>query len=79
MKEAIEHDIGAALEWAEQPNDNVSRIILEHGTDPTDESQWEQLIEWISTTLEKFDHAFRERVRRLDATDWQPESEIQEE
>ena len=79
MKEAIETEIGAQLEWAEQPNNNVSRIILNRKGDPTDESAWPELAEWTAETLEKFDAAFRERVKDLNAADWQPDDETLEE
>ncbi|MCY3690934.1 MAG: DUF4268 domain-containing protein [Chloroflexota bacterium] len=78
-KEAIEREIGTALEWDELPDQELSRINLRRSADPTDESQWPTLLEWTAETLEKFDGAFRERVRRLDAADWQPDDEMQEE
>lgn len=79
MKEAIETEIGAQLEWSRQPNNNVSRIILNRKGDPTDESAWPELVEWTAETLEKFDAAFRERVKSLNAADWQSDDEMQEE
>lgn len=78
-KEAIEREIGTPLEWAELPDQELSRINLRRDADPTDESEWPTLVEWTAETLEKFDGAFRERVRRLDATDWQSDDETQEE
>ena len=79
MKEAIESEIGAQLEWSRQPNNNVSRIILNRKGDPTDESAWPELAEWTAEILEKFDAAFRERVKNLNAADWQPDDETREE
>lgn len=69
MKEAIEAEIGDQLEWAEQPSNNVSRIILHRDGDPADESAWPELVEWIAETLEKFDATFRERIKNLNAAD----------
>ena len=79
MKEAIETEIDARLEWAEQPSNNVSRIILNRKGDPTDESAWPELAEWTAETLERFDATFRERVKSLNAADWRPDDEMQEE
>lgn len=78
-KEAIEGEIGAALEWAEMPDQEVSRINLRLDADPTDESQWTTQLKWTAETLEKFDSAFRERVRSLNAADWQPDDATREE
>lgn len=79
MKEAIETEIDTQLEWAKQPSNIVSRIILRRKGDPTDESAWPELAEWTAKTLEKFDAVFRERVKNLNAADWQPDDEVQEE
>lgn len=79
MKEAIETEIGAPLDWAKQPSNNVSRIILHRDGDPADESAWPELAEWTAETLEKFDATFRERVKNINAADWQPDDEMQEE
>ncbi len=79
MKEAIETEIDAQLEWARQPSNNVSRVILHRKGDPTDESAWPELAEWTAKTLQKFDAVFRERVKNLNAADWQPDDEMQEE
>ena len=40
-------------------------------TDPQDESDWPQQFEWFTTKLERFNQVFRERIRELDATDWE--------
>ena len=79
MKEEIETEIAAELEWAKLPDNNVSRIILQHDGHPADESGWPVLAEWMAETLEKFDAAFRERVKNLNAADWQLDDETQEE
>ena len=79
MKENIEHEIGDKLEWAEQPTTNVSRIILAVNADPTDENDWPKQAHWIAEALERFTKAFRQRVRNLNAADWQPDAEFLDE
>ena len=78
-KEAIEGEIGAALEWAKLPDQELSRVNLRRSADLTNEPDWPELVEWTAEALEKFDGAFRERVKSLDAADWQPDDEIEEE
>lgn len=75
MKDEIELEVADRLEWAEQPNTDVSRIILARDADPTDESNWPDQMGWFAETLEKFKGAFQQRVRNLNAADWQPADE----
>ena len=75
-KEVIQAEVGEELEWRLMDNSQNGRIILRNGiADPTNENDWPDQIRWMSDALEKFDGAFRQRVRDLDASDWQPESE----
>ena len=75
MKGEIESDVADQLEWAEQPNTDVSRIILTHQADPTNEDDWPNQVRWFAETLEKFRSAFQQRVRNLNAADWQPDAD----
>ena len=75
-KDQIEQEIGSPLEWMELPNRKSSRIILfRNSVDPLDEAQWPELQKWFMEKLTLFDKVFRERVRNLDADDWQPNGE----
>ena len=75
-KAEIEQEVGAALEWKEMPESKTSRILLfKNNVDPLDESQWPYLQEWFLEKMTLFDKVFRERVRKLDADDWQPDGE----
>jgi hypothetical protein len=73
-KDAIEKEVGSELVWKELPDKTTSRILLYKQADPTDEANWPEQHAWLRTTLEKFDKVFRERVRKLDASDWESEA-----
>ena len=63
-KENIEQETGE-LEWSELPNRTASRIIQYKYVDPTKEGDWPSQHKWFRETLEKFNQAFRQRVRDL--------------
>lgn len=69
-KDAIEAEIGAALEWRELPNKTVSKIVLFKDADPADTGDWLKQQQWFKDTIEKFDRAFRQRVREIDPEEW---------
>ena len=79
QKSEIESEIGHSLMWREQPNTTVSRITLSQDFDPTDKQSWSNQVKWFAEMLGKFDSAFRDRVNSLNAADWQPDDETQEE
>lgn len=67
-KETIEAGIGASLEWREMRNRKASRIVLRRSeTDPLDQADWSSQFEWLDDALRKFESAFRQRVRKLEA------------
>ncbi len=75
MRPEIENEIGRTLTWLEQPDSNLySRVSLNYDCDPTDEENWSEQISWIADTLQKFDLAFRQRVKDIDASE-QPDGE----
>ncbi|HCR86086.1 MAG TPA: DUF4268 domain-containing protein [Alphaproteobacteria bacterium] len=65
-KEKIEAEIGSALDWKELPEKRASRIILTSDMNPSDESNWSSQFKWLKDTLEKFDSAFRNRIKNLE-------------
>ncbi len=76
QQEKIESEFGEPLEWAELPGRKSSRVSLRKSdTVPEDEADWPNQHKWLASKLEKFDKVFRQRIRALDATDWQPEDE----
>ena len=75
----IEGSLGINLDWRELPNKQASRILtILANTDPTDENDWPRQQAWLADTLVKFDEVFRPIVHELDATDWQPDDEPDE-
>ena len=74
-KEQIESDLGFAPHWRELPNKRACRIIVYYESiDFSDKSKWPIFHEWTIENLQKFDFAFRKRVRSLDLADYQIES-----
>ncbi len=67
----IEAAVGTSLDWQELPDRKGSRIaIYKSNTDPTDDRDWVNQHTWIADMLERFDGAFRQRVKALDASEW---------
>ena len=62
---AIEERIGSPLKWRRDTKGQACKISLVKSGDPTDESDKADQIEWMAQTLDKFDNAFRDRVRNL--------------
>ena len=76
----IEKEFGESLEWAELPDNERSRIsLLKEGTDPIDERNWPNQHEWLASKLELFDKVFRPRIKALNASDWEPPEDEDEE
>ena len=74
FRQEIETELGAALDWKELPDRKASRIALfKQDSDPTNESDWPAQHQWFAETLERFDKAFRQRVKTLNPDDWQPD------
>ncbi len=62
-KEAIENEVGFALEWEESPDQDRSKMRL-HKTTPDlkDETDWSNQYAWLEEMVLKFDEVFRNRV-----------------
>ncbi|MCA8835400.1 MAG: DUF4268 domain-containing protein [Proteobacteria bacterium] len=78
-KEAIERELGADfnLEWQELPEQTRSRIDVYKDADPADDKDWENQHAWFKETVEKFDSAFRGRIKNINPSDWNPESDTE--
>ncbi len=81
QQENIEKEFGEKLEWEELPHRKTSIVALyKNDTDPQVENEWENQTNWIASILTNFDKVFRERLLKLDPTDWvEPEAEENEE
>lgn len=74
-RQAIEQEVGAALLWEELPGRKECRIaLMRENSDPTDRTQWPTQHEWLIQQLERIYKAFSPRVKRLDASEYEPES-----
>lgn len=70
----IEEELGYALEWEELPAGQASRIARYlHDVDPEDETDWQRQHEWLAKGLNDFHRVFANRVRQLNAGDWDGE------
>lgn len=76
QKEAVERELGFSLEWEELPSRRDCRISSYlNDVDPEDDADWPRQHEWLAKRLNDMHRVFAQRVRVLDADDWQPESE----
>ena len=74
QKEDVEKEIGYPLEWEELPERQDSRMSVRMGNvDPSDEDDWPRQHDWLAAKLNGMHQAFVNRIRVLDADDWQPE------
>jgi Domain of unknown function (DUF4268) len=72
-REAIEAEIGIELEWEAQTDANgcsIYRILSD--ADPNDRERWTEYYKWLCTYLEQFHEVFGDRIKRLNANDYQP-------
>jgi hypothetical protein len=75
QKEAIERELGYALEWEELPEGQDSRIASYlNDADPEDRADWPRQHEWLTKRLNDMRRVFGDRVKTLDADQWQPEA-----
>lgn len=76
QKQAIEQELGYELDWEELPNRRDCRIsVYMTNVDPEDERDWPRQHEWLAAKVNDFHRAFINRVRDLDADEWQKERE----
>ena len=75
-KVGIEKEIGAELEWRENPGRKEKHIIhsLEE-IDLDDRENWIRQHQWLCEQLETFHKVFSPRVKALDASDYVPEED----
>ena len=74
-KDAIESEIGCALDWEETPDKQTSYVSLrKYNSDPTMKANWPEQHKWLLTQLEKFRATFGNRIKTMDTDEWKPES-----
>lgn len=74
----IEAEFGEPLEWEPLPGKKVKRIAIYHrDIDPTNKANWTEQLAWLQDRLERMNQVFRNRIKALDADDFDPEEELQ--
>ena len=73
QKDEIENDLGHSLAWEELPGQD-SRIVSYNPdtVDPDNKEGWTEQHKWLAEKLNSMHRAFSNRVRALDAADWNP-------
>lgn len=66
QQQDIQGDLPEALDW-EQASQTSKVILRNNGTDPTNESDWPNQVEWMADSLEKFARVFPPLIREFDA------------
>ncbi len=67
---AIEKEMGCKLEWQNQPDKNIIRILVRKlGISAAEQQEWGQQHEWLVTHLEKLEALFAQHLDLLDADD----------
>lgn len=72
QKLEIEQEFGETLNWYSQDDIKACRVYVTKSANIQDREQWPELFEWLRLRLERLHQVFRERIRALDATEWQP-------
>lgn len=73
----IEDELGFEVEWLELPDKKTSRIrCYKKGMNPMDQDNWPEHFAWFQEKLEAFDRVFRQRIRILNADDWDEEETL---
>jgi hypothetical protein len=65
QKEQIEQEVGHQLEWLALPEKRISRIKLFGEINPSDDTNREQVKQWMSEKSIAFHHAFSLRIKNL--------------
>ena len=65
-REAVEREVGCALQWNPNPENRDKVIALYRDVDLTDRQHWEEHIAWMVDTTARFLKTFGARVKQLD-------------
>jgi hypothetical protein len=72
-KAAIEAEFGEPLTWYSQEAVKSCRVYVSRGAEIRNREQWPELYEWLQQRLERLRTVFRDRVKALNASDWEPD------
>ncbi|NNH46248.1 DUF4268 domain-containing protein [Rhizobium laguerreae] len=74
QKSEIEAELGYLLDWDDLPDGRDTRISTPlSGIDLEDRADWPRQHDWLAARLNELYRVFVNRVKRLDASAWQPE------
>lgn len=80
QKDAIEQELRYPLNWQKLPARQDCRVeTYLDDVDPEDRADWPRQHQWLATRLNDLHRVFAQRVRALDADDWQPDDETEAE
>ncbi len=65
-KNAIEQEIGTALQWNPNPENRDKTILLSRDIDLNDKESWGPQIDWLVDMNAKFRQVFMPRIKKLD-------------
>jgi hypothetical protein len=65
-RQAIENEIGVALDWNPYPEKRMKTIALAKAVNLADRAAWPGIIDWLASTAVKFHAAFAPRAAQLD-------------
>ncbi|MEE2567143.1 DUF4268 domain-containing protein [Hyphobacterium marinum] len=78
-KTEIESELGTQLNWKRLSDGKHSKIdVWKADVDFRKETDWPQQHAWLIDMLERFHKVFSDRIRSLDAENWEPPSEPDE-
>ncbi len=71
QREEIDRDLGEDLEWRPSSKKEQHVRLRRTNADSTQRENWPDQLTWMVSTLETFDKTFRQRLKSLDASEWQ--------
>ena len=70
----IERELSDDLEWRPSREKTEQHVRLcRNDEDSMQRENWPNQLTWMVSSLENFDKTFRQRLKSLDASDWQPD------
>lgn len=76
QKEEIEREIGKGFVWDDRPGGKTKYIYIDRPeSNLEDRAQWPEQHVWLRDKLELLHAAFAPRIKKLDASDYTPESD----
>lgn len=74
QRDAIDAELGYALDWEELPEGQDSRVSCTlANVNPEDQTNWPAQHAWLVKSLNDMHRVFAQRVKLLNADDWQPD------